>query len=169
LRRSAADAFLRPACEARQRAARNRRLGEQDSLRAARAVGVEYARGNDAATPRRIARSSCARARSIRRSCCSCRGSARASQLWPRHGITPLLDNPAVGANLQDHLAVVYSFKATQPTLNDELHSRFGQLRAGLRYLLTRRGPWFEREPIRRIRARPLTARGPMCSCTSIR
>ena len=56
-------------------------------------------------------------------------------------GIAPLLDNPAVGGNLQDHLAVVYSFKATQPTLNDELHSPAGKLMAGLRYLLTRRGP----------------------------
>jgi choline dehydrogenase len=56
-------------------------------------------------------------------------------------GITALVDNPAVGANLQDHLAVVYSFKATQPTLNDELHSKFAQLIAGLRYLIARRGP----------------------------
>jgi hypothetical protein len=27
------------------------------------------------------------------------------------------------GRHLQDHLAVVYSFKSAQPTLNDELHS----------------------------------------------
>jgi choline dehydrogenase len=46
-----------------------------------------------------------------------------------------------VGGNLQDHLAAVYSFKATQPTLNDELHSTAGKLIAGLRYLLARRGP----------------------------
>jgi choline dehydrogenase len=52
-----------------------------------------------------------------------------------------VLDNPAVGGNLQDHLAVVYSFKASRPTLNDELHSRAGRLRAGVRYLLTRTGP----------------------------
>ena len=39
------------------------------------------------------------------------------------HGIATVLDNPAVGGNLQDHLAVVYSFKATRPTLNEELHS----------------------------------------------
>jgi choline dehydrogenase len=56
-------------------------------------------------------------------------------------GIAPLLDSPAVGGNLQDHLAVVYSFKATQPTLNDELHSTLGKLVAGLRFLLARRGP----------------------------
>jgi choline dehydrogenase len=35
----------------------------------------------------------------------------------------------------------VYSFKATQPTLNDELHSAAGQLIAGLRYIVARRGP----------------------------
>ncbi|MGO8858105.1 MAG: GMC family oxidoreductase [Steroidobacteraceae bacterium] len=57
------------------------------------------------------------------------------------HGITALVDNPAVGGHLQDHLAVVYSFKATQPTLNNELHSTLGKLRAGLRYLLARTGP----------------------------
>jgi len=57
------------------------------------------------------------------------------------HGITPLVDNSAVGGNLQDHLAVVYSFKATRPTLNNELHSLWGKLRNGVRYLLTRTGP----------------------------
>jgi choline dehydrogenase len=57
------------------------------------------------------------------------------------HGIAPLLDNGAVGGNLQDHLAVVYSFKATRPTLNNELHSTLGKWRAGLRYLLSRSGP----------------------------
>jgi choline dehydrogenase len=57
------------------------------------------------------------------------------------HGIAPVIDNAAVGGHLQDHLAVVYSFKATQPTLNNELHSPLGQLWAGVRYLLTRRGP----------------------------
>jgi choline dehydrogenase len=56
-------------------------------------------------------------------------------------GIPPLVENSAVGGHLQDHLAVVYSFKATQPTLNDELHSTCGKLRAGLRYLIARRGP----------------------------
>ena len=57
------------------------------------------------------------------------------------HGIDTLVDNGAVGGNLQDHLAVVYSFKATRPTLNNELHSTLAQWRAGLRYLLSRSGP----------------------------
>jgi choline dehydrogenase len=62
-------------------------------------------------------------------------------RLLREHGIDSVLDNPAVGGNLQDHLAVVYSFKASRPTLNDELHSRLGRMRAGVRYLLTRKGP----------------------------
>jgi choline dehydrogenase len=57
------------------------------------------------------------------------------------HGVASVVDNPAVGGHLQDHLAAVYSFKATRPTLNNELHSVLGKLRAGLRYLLTRTGP----------------------------
>jgi choline dehydrogenase len=56
-------------------------------------------------------------------------------------GIAPLLNNASVGGHLQDHLAVVYSYKATVPTLNDELHSTLGKLKAGLRYVLARRGP----------------------------
>jgi choline dehydrogenase len=48
---------------------------------------------------------------------------------------------PAVGQHLQDHLCVSYYFKANRPTLNDELGSWLGQARAGLRYLLQRKGP----------------------------
>src|SRR5258708_25144005 len=56
-------------------------------------------------------------------------------------GLDSVLDNPSVGGHLQDHLAVVYSFKATQPTLNNTLGSPLGKLAAGVRYLLSRRGP----------------------------
>jgi choline dehydrogenase len=56
-------------------------------------------------------------------------------------GLAPVLNNPSVGGHLQDHLAVVYSYRATQPTLNDELSSVTGKLIAGLRYLILRRGP----------------------------
>ena len=58
-----------------------------------------------------------------------------------RFGIGVVLDNPAVGGHLQDHLAITYSYRATHRTLNDELHSNWGKFRAGLKYLLTRRGP----------------------------
>jgi choline dehydrogenase len=61
--------------------------------------------------------------------------------LLKRHGVEVLLDSPAVGRNLQDHLGVDYLYRSRLPTLNDELHPWSGKLRAGLRYLLLRRGP----------------------------
>ena len=46
-----------------------------------------------------------------------------------------------MGANLQDHLAMSYYFKATEPTLNNVLGNRWGQLLAGMRYVTTLGGP----------------------------
>ena len=48
---------------------------------------------------------------------------------------------PRVGQGLQDHLCVSYFFKSKVPTLNDTLGPWYGKLWAGMRYLLTRRGP----------------------------
>jgi choline dehydrogenase len=64
-----------------------------------------------------------------------------AHALLARHGIPLVRDLPAVGRNLQDHVCVSFYFKANRPTLNDEMRSLLGQLRIGLRYLLTKRGP----------------------------
>ncbi len=57
------------------------------------------------------------------------------------HGITPVMDAPHVGGNLQDHLGVNYYFRATEPTLNNLLSPLHGKMRAALHYALTRRGP----------------------------
>jgi choline dehydrogenase len=57
------------------------------------------------------------------------------------HGIDVLAESPAVGRNLQDHLAVSYFYRSKVPTLNDEFLPLLGKLKIGLRYLLTRRGP----------------------------
>jgi choline dehydrogenase len=56
-------------------------------------------------------------------------------------GIDPLVNAPAVGENLQDHLAVSYFYKTSVPTLNDELRPLFGKVKAGLHYMLNRGGP----------------------------
>lgn len=56
-------------------------------------------------------------------------------------GITPIAAAPAVGRNLQDHLAVSYFYKTNVPTLNDQLHPLAGKIWAGLRYLANRTGP----------------------------
>ena len=140
LRRSAADAFLRPALRRGNVRLQTDAWASKIRFDQRRAVGVDYVRGG-------ISQFAAANREVI-----LCAGAVNSPQLLQLSGIgpaatlsaagiAPLLDNPAVGGNLQDHLAVVYSFKATQPTLNDELHSTAGKLMAGLRYLLTRRGP----------------------------
>lgn len=137
---SAADAFLRPALPRANVKLQAEAWVSKLRIEGRRAAGVEYFLGNDA------------RYAVAEREVIVCAGAVNSPQLLQlsgvgpaatlkAHGIVPVLDNPAVGGHLQDHLAVVYSFKATRPTLNDELNSRFGQLRAGIQYLLTRRGP----------------------------
>jgi len=137
---SAADAFLRPALRRRNVKLETRAWVSKLRCDARRVSGVEYVRGDQQQYV------------SANREVIVCAGTVNSPQLLQlsgigparalaAHGIAPVLDNPAVGGHLQDHLAVVYSFKASRPTLNDELHSTSGQLIAGLRYLLTRSGP----------------------------
>lgn len=57
------------------------------------------------------------------------------------HNIPVLKNLPAVGKNLQDHLCVSFYYRANQKTLNDDLASWWGKAKAGLQYLLNRRGP----------------------------
>ena len=139
LRRSAADAFLRPALERPRVSLLTRAWASKIRIEAGRARGVEFTQGNA---------SRYASADQI----LVCSGAVNSPQLLQlsgigpaahlaAHGVAPLLDSPAVGGHLQDHLAVVYSYKATQRTLNDELHSNIAKLRAGVRYVLGRRGP----------------------------
>ncbi len=49
--------------------------------------------------------------------------------------------NPNVGQHLQDHIALSYLYRCRQPTLNNQLGSLAGRIRAGVQYLFTRRGP----------------------------
>ena len=56
-------------------------------------------------------------------------------------GIETVLDLPAVGQNLQDHLGVDYLFRSTQPSLNNQLSPWWGKVRAALQFICTRRGP----------------------------
>ncbi|MDX5358406.1 MAG: GMC family oxidoreductase N-terminal domain-containing protein [Rhodobacterales bacterium] len=57
-------------------------------------------------------------------------------------GITPLVEVPGVGANLQDHLQLRLVYKVTGvPTLNEKASSLWGKAAIGLEYLLKRSGP----------------------------
>ncbi|HVW67791.1 MAG TPA: GMC family oxidoreductase N-terminal domain-containing protein [Steroidobacteraceae bacterium] len=139
-RQSAADAFLRPAL---QRGTVKLETGAwvgKIRCSSGRATGVEWARDGQqhysAAAAEVILSAGAVSSPQILQLSGIGPGATLAAQ-----GIATVVDNPSVGGHLQDHLAVVYSFKATLPTLNNELHSAWGQFRNGVRYLLTRRGP----------------------------
>jgi choline dehydrogenase len=62
--------------------------------------------------------------------------------LLQQHGITPLIDLPGVGANLQDHLQIRAVFKVKGArTLNTRAASNWGKAMIGLEYALRRTGP----------------------------
>lgn len=62
------------------------------------------------------------------------------AQLLQRHQIPVIHPIPAVGQNLQDHLCASYYYRATCPTVNDEVRSLPQQARAMLQYLFRRKG-----------------------------
>jgi choline dehydrogenase len=139
-RQSAADAFLRPALRRDTVKLETHAWVSRIRISEGRAAGVEWWRNG-------LQHYSAAAAEVI-----VCGGAVNSPQLLQLSGIGPgatlsangvplIVDNAAVGGHLQDHLAAVYSFKATRPTLNNELHSALGKLRAGVRYLLWRTGP----------------------------
>lgn len=59
-----------------------------------------------------------------------------------RHGVTPLVELPGVGENLQDHLQLrlVYKVQGVK-TLNTSAASWFGKVKIGLEYAFLRSGP----------------------------
>jgi choline dehydrogenase len=57
-------------------------------------------------------------------------------------GIPVVHDLKGVGENLQDHYGAIITYKSRLPlTVNDIMVSRYRQLKAGLQYVLFRRGP----------------------------
>ncbi|RWK94348.1 MAG: choline dehydrogenase, partial [Mesorhizobium sp.] len=56
-------------------------------------------------------------------------------------GIAVVHANENVGANLQDHVGINYTFKGRLPTLNQILRPWWGKLMVGMQYVLLRSGP----------------------------
>ena len=140
MRWSGADAFLRPALKRGQVQLHTAAMVDKLVFEGRRAVGVSY---------RREGMPMGARAR---RAVVLCAGAIQSpqllqlsgvgpAQLLQRHGVPVLLAQEQVGANLQDHLAMSYYYKATEPTLNNALSTPWGKLRVGLQYLTTLGGP----------------------------
>ncbi|QPM92364.1 GMC family oxidoreductase [Pseudooceanicola algae] len=140
MRWSAADAFLRPALKRQNLTLEEHAHVVRLDFDGARASGLTYEQGGQ--THRVVAR----------KEVILSAGAINSPQLLQLSGLGPadLLksqgievrqDLPQVGEGLQDHLAVSYQFRASQKTLNAILGRRTGRLAAGLRYILTRRGP----------------------------
>ena len=61
--------------------------------------------------------------------------------LLASHGLPVVANLPGVGRGLQDHLHITHVYSVRVPTLNDDLGSWGGKLRAALQFAWNRRGP----------------------------
>jgi choline dehydrogenase len=139
-RMSAARAFLRPAMKRRNVRVETHALATKILFEGSRATGVQYRRKGHLITAR------------AGREIILCAGSVATPQLLQLSGIGPaglLRDlgievvraNAHVGANLQDHLGINYTYRRRLPTLNQILRPWWGKALVGLQYLLLRKGP----------------------------
>jgi len=140
LRCSAADAFLRPALKRRNVTLISGVMVQRVSFDKRHATGVVFEQDGKFVSVR------------ARKEVISSAGSVNSPKLLQlsgvgpgavlqRHGLNVVHENENVGGNLQDHTAINYYYKATEPTLNDELRPWWGQAWAGMKYVLTRGGP----------------------------
>jgi choline dehydrogenase len=139
-RMSAARAFLRPAMKRANLRVEMNALATKVLFEGSRAVGVEYIRGGKTMAAR------------AGREVILSGGTVNTPQLLQLSGIGPaallgelaipvVKANAEVGANLQDHQGINYTWKAKVPTLNQMLRPWWGKLAVGMRYLLLRSGP----------------------------
>lgn len=139
-RMSAARAYIGPAKRRTNLRIEKRALAMRVLFEGRRATGVEY---RQSGRLRRVV---------ARREVILSAGAINSPQLLQLSGVGPsgvlraqgievVHELPAVGRNLQDHLAVDFLYRSKVPTLNDQLHSWRGKLMQGLRYVLTRGGP----------------------------
>ena len=140
MRCSSADAFLRPALKRQNVDLLTGAMAQRIVFDGKRAVGIEVLHRGQ----RKILRA--------RREVIVSGGAVNSPKLLQLSGIGPgallqsldipvLHDNSNVGGNLQDHLGINYYYKATEPTLNNQLAPWWGKLLQGMRYVLTRKGP----------------------------
>ncbi|MDR7034842.1 GMC family oxidoreductase N-terminal domain-containing protein [Mesorhizobium sp. BE184] len=139
-RMSAARAFLRPAMKRPNVRIETNALATKILFDGTRAIGIEYLQDGQNRT-----------ARAAREIVVSA-GSVNSPQLLQLSGIGPasllrqlgipiVRDNANVGANLQDHVGINYTFRGRQATLNQILRPWWGKAWVGARYLLLRSGP----------------------------
>ncbi|RWN98927.1 GMC family oxidoreductase N-terminal domain-containing protein [Mesorhizobium sp.] len=139
-RMSAARAFLRPAMKRKNLRVEINALATRILFEGKRAVGIEYLQNGETKTAR------------AGREVILSGGSINSPQLLQLSGIGPsailgalgiavVHANENVGANLQDHVGINYTFKGRLPTLNQILRPWWGKLMVGMQYMLMRSGP----------------------------
>ncbi|MFC3219020.1 GMC family oxidoreductase [Tianweitania populi] len=139
-RMSAARAFLWPAMKRRNVRVETAAHVTRILFEGKQAVGVEYRQNGQLKTAR------------AGREVILSGGSINTPQLLQLSGVGPakllqsfdipvLIDSGHVGANLQDHLGINYTWRAKQKTLNQILRPWWGKALVGSQYLLLRRGP----------------------------
>src|SRR5690606_38718451 len=138
---SAAVAYLRPAMRRPNLTVLTQAAAERILLDGRRATGVQVLHRGE----RRRFRA--------RREVVLSAGSVKSPQLLMVSGIGPAAhlaglgipvvhDLPGVGQNLQDHYGGQITWRCNRPiTMNDVMLSRWKQVRVGLQWLLTGRGP----------------------------
>ncbi|RWC41851.1 GMC family oxidoreductase N-terminal domain-containing protein [Mesorhizobium sp.] len=139
-RMSAARAFLRPAMKRKNVRVEMNALATRILFEGKRAVGIEYLRNGETKTAR------------AGREVILSGGSINSPQLLQLSGIGPsallgalgipvIHANENVGANLQDHVGINYTYRGRLPTLNQILRPWWGKLMVGMQYVLLRSGP----------------------------
>lgn len=140
LRASASSAYLRPAMRRPNLRVETNSMATRVLFDGLRATGVEFMQHGH----RHSSRARC--------EVILAAGAINTPQLLQLSGVGPVhelsalqlplvLDSPAVGQHLQDHLCIDYVYRSGVPTLNNQLGPWPAKLWAGLQYLINRRGP----------------------------
>lgn len=140
LRASASKAYLKPAMRRSNLVVKTHAHVLRILFEGQTANGIEYRYRNQLAIAR-------ARIEVI-----LCAGAVNSPLLMQHSGLGPVdllnkvgirvkSDLPAVGQHMSDHLGADIVCKTRVPTLNQELGPWYGKIKAGLQYLLSRRGP----------------------------
>ncbi|MGB7286570.1 MAG: GMC family oxidoreductase N-terminal domain-containing protein [Salaquimonas sp.] len=139
-RNSAARAFLRPAMKRKNVRVITNAQVSKILFEGTRAVGVRYKRGSEYHEVK------------AKREIILSGGSVNSPQLLQLSGVGPsdllksfdidvVVGNSNVGANLQDHQGINYTYRSNRKTLNDILRPWWGKLMVGFQYLAMGDGP----------------------------
>jgi choline dehydrogenase len=136
---AAAQAFLNPAMKRRNVELRTETSVEKITFDGRRATGVQVR--DKSGTQFLSAGEVILSAGAVNSPVLLQRSGIGSGKLLSQHGVDVVMDNPNVGDHLQDHMGLNYYFKSNEPSLNNVLSPWYGKMLAGIRYVLTRKGP----------------------------